>query len=165
MLHIRAIAQRQINLDRCAGGAAHSIRHLLADLTASNQRVEAARAATLPLLATPSGPAAEQIFRQLLRLESMIQQAIKAAWISRETRWNDLPGAGCGLRNQPRRSRFPPFEFKLVDPEASIFETASTGFLLNAPREVRLEISVARLKTGALVRKENNGEWSVRWSQ
>ncbi len=165
MIHIRAIAQRQINLDRCAGSAAHFVRHMLRDLTRSHLRVETSRLATLPLLPTPTGPAALEIFRKILTVEAMIQRAIKLGWEERKTRWNDFPGVGCGLRNRPQRSRFPDFGFSIVSPEASILETQSSSYLSNPPGEVRLSLSVAKLSTEALVEPEKIHEWSVRWSR
>lgn len=165
MIHIRAIAQRQITLDRCAGGAAHLLRHLLRDLSASHQRVEAARIATLPLLATPSGPLALELFQKLISVESLIQKAIETAWRERQMRWNTFPGLGCGLRNHPFRTAFPNFEFKVVNPSTSVFDAQNTAFLAALPREVRLGIRIAKLETEALIEQEKRHEWSVRWSR
>jgi hypothetical protein len=165
MVHIRAIAQRQINLDRCAGGAAHLLRHLLVDLVASNERIEVARLATIPLLPTPTGPAALEVFKTLLRVESVIQKAIQKAWVDRQVRWNQFPGVGCGLRDRPSRTHFPDFSFELIQPEDSVFETQSSNFLANHPKEIRLGISIAKLNTEALVKSEKQHAWSVRWSR
>ncbi len=165
MIHIRAIAQRQITLDRCAGGAAHLLRHLLNDLSASYRRIEAARLATLPLLATPSGPMALELFGKLITVESVIQRAIKTAWTERRIRWNTFPGLGCGLRNQPFRGAFPDFDFKVLSPGATVFEAETTASLLALPKEIRLGIRVAKLETEALIQAEKHHEWSVRWSR
>jgi hypothetical protein len=165
MIHIRAIAQRQINLDRCAGAAVLDLREFLSKLKASNQRIEVARLATLPLLPTPSGPAALELFKQLLRVESWIQQSIRVVWIKHQVQWDTLPGLGCKIHDRPQRSPYPEFEFEVVEPEASVFETQSSRFLASLPREIRLKISVARLKTEALLRLEQNHEWSVQWSE
>ena len=165
MVHIRAIAQRQITLDRCAGSAAHLLRHLLEDLTASNQRIEVARLATIPLLPTPSGPAALEVFKTLLRVESMIQKEIQKVWGERQLRWNQFPGVGGGLRDRPYRSPFPDFSFEVIQPEDSVLETQSSSFLANPPKEIRLGISIARLNTEALLKSEKHHAWSVRWSR
>ncbi|MBU6153869.1 MAG: hypothetical protein KGP28_06165 [Bdellovibrionales bacterium] len=165
MIHIRAIAQRQITLDRCAGGAAHFLRHLIQDLTASHQRIETARMTTIPLLTTPSGPVALELFNKLLSIESVIQKAIKTTWNARQIRWNAFPGVGCGLRNRPERNQLPDFTFATISPGASVFQTESSTFLMKRHQEIRLRISVAQLTTEALLKPEKNHEWSVQWSR
>gem|GEM_PF-5793315 len=165
MVHVRAIAQRQINLDRCAGSAAHLVWHLWKDLSASHQRIETARIATLPLLGTPAAGEALELFHQMIRVESMIQKAVQTAWSERKERWDHFPGVGCGLRDHPKRSTFPEFSFRTISPNDSIFETASSEYLSAPQMEFRLGITIAKLATEATIEHRRGHEWSVRWTK
>lgn len=163
MIHIRAIAQRQVNLDQCSGEAILQIRACIRTFEASRRRLDWARRLALPLLATPSGPEAAAVFERAARVEEWIQRAVEGKWKLQAARWNQLPGLGCRLRNLPPRSPYPEFPFRVVIPETALLIPAIDP--LPPPSVYRLSIRVAQLQTEASLLRGADHEWTVRWTR
>jgi hypothetical protein len=163
MIHIRAIAQRQVNLDQCSGEAILQLRACVRTFEASQRRVEMARKLTLPLLPTPAGPEAAALFERAARIEEWIQRTVENKWRLQASRWNQLPGLGCKLRNTPRRTPYPEFPYRVIEPATAL--VFPSGGLQPPPSAFRLSIQVARLETEASLIKGSDHEWKVRWTR
>jgi hypothetical protein len=161
MIHIRAIAQRQVNLDQCSGAAILELRACVRTMEDSWKRIETARKITLTLLPTPLGPEALTLFQRATTLERGLQLAAQKKWRTQAARWNLMIGLGCRLRRAPKRSPYPDFPYPIVDPSTVLVHPAPG----EGPKSFRLSIQVARLETEATLIKGAGHEWAVRWTR
>lgn len=163
MIHIRAIAQRQVNLDQCSGEAILHLRACVRTMEASRNRIGLARKIALPLLPTPAGPEVAAAFERAARIEEGIQRAVEKKWKQQAERWTRLPGLGCKLRNSPERSTYPVFPYRIVEPATAL--TLPLPDPVPLPSAFRLSLRVARLESEASLIASDMNEWTVRWTR
>ncbi|NDG84106.1 MAG: hypothetical protein EBX52_03595 [Proteobacteria bacterium] len=164
-VHIRAIAERQLALDRCSGAAGLRLRDLLRELDASCQRIHAGLRALRLAEGTRAGAAALLRFRNASLAEKHLQERLQSIWHEEALRWNTFPGVGCGLRNAPARDPYPSFPLPVIhaalptpDLPACLMPSVASG-------GIRLGIRVAELSTEALISKADSHDWEARWSR
>jgi hypothetical protein len=163
MIHIRAIAQRQVNLDQCSGEAILQLRACVRSMESSRLRIDLARKIALPLLPTPAGPEVTAAFERAARIEEGIQRAIEKKWRLQAARWNGLTGLGCKLRDSPGRSPYPEFPYRIVEPATALLLPVAEP--IPPPSRFRLFVRVARLESEASLNSGGNHEWNVRWTR
>ena len=145
ILHIRAIAERQIALDRCAGAAGLKLKHSLEVLDASMERLERAATHLLPFLVKNGTPIERERYQQAVLAEHQLQRAVQSFWKAEEKRWNLEAGLGCKIRNHPDRTPFPPFG--------------------RQDQPIRLAIHVAQLSTEVTLSRKGPHDWWAQWSK
>ncbi len=128
-------------------------------------RLRRAKEALLPRLQGKERKEALALFREGAAAERALQREIQKQWKEEESRWNTLPGLGCGLRNAPKRSMFPAWDFALADPRISHARLMQSDFSPLPEQSFRLSASVARISTEALIEKGTRHDWTVRWSK
>ena len=168
LLRIGLMTHTQINLDQCTGRFTLNMRAAALSMTASYERLEVERLATIDgCLSIIACPGFLEAFNTAAKIEKAIQTATRVFWQEQASVWNYELTHRCKLPFWVHKSNFPEFEFPIINGStADLANLKSTEFLIN-PSTQRYQVSLNYLNLHSEGTLEKGGTfhaWKVYWS-